>query len=627
MAIAIFIFFVVMVLWLSFYFARKTKSASGYFAAGGTIHWSVNGIAFAGDYLSAASFLGICGMIATVGYDGFLYSIGYLAGWIVALFIVAEPLKRLGKYTFTDALDSKFQSKGIQLTAAISTLIVSLFYLIPQMVGAGVLVTPLLGLPHYIGVIMVGAIVITIVATAGMTSTTYVQFIKGSMLIIFSFIVVISVLLRGISTEPDQGGKVEFYKYAKITGEIKDGNMVLNDSSYQIAGESADKNFVKLNKNSKEVWFKKDVNKDNINIELTETQSVVIKSDGTKIINGEPASLTNQLRQIGNIEIIDGSKEPTGAIGPFAFLEKIGSKNSKLRRWKAFKFNDGEDKVTIYSPIFTDGSRIMRPGLKFKVEGTPLERLDFVSLMLALFLGTAALPHILIRYYTVPSPACARKSTIVAIAGIGFFYIMTLYMGLGAMTNNVINPADDNMSAPLLARSFGTFLFAVITAIAFATVLGTVSGLIVAASGAVAHDLMDRFAGMNLTERNKVIAGKTAAFGVGIIAIILGILFQGMNVSFLVGWAFAVAASANLPAIIMLLFWKKTTKQGISASIIVGIIAALGLILLSPDMYDKYGLPKQNAPVPISNPGIFSIPLSFITLVIVSLLTQKNKKA
>ena len=192
-AIILFIVFVVLVLGLSFYFGKKTKSASGYFAAGGNIHWAVNGIAFAGDYLSAASFLGICGMIAFQGYDGFLYSIGYLAGWIVALFLVAEPLKRLGKYTFADALDAKFNSRSIQLTASISTIVVSIFYLIPQMVGAGVLVEPLLGFPHWVGVVLVGLIVIVIVATAGMTSTTYVQFIKGGLLIVFSTVLSIYI--------------------------------------------------------------------------------------------------------------------------------------------------------------------------------------------------------------------------------------------------------------------------------------------------------------------------------------------------------------------------------------------------------------------------------------------------
>ena len=213
-AIAIFVIFVIAVLIISYYFARRTKSSEGYFAAGGTIHWSVNGIAFAGDYLSAASFLGICGLIAVAGYDGFLYSIGYLAGWIVALFIVAEPMKRLGKFTFADALDAKFNSRGIRLMAAISTLIVSMFYLIPQMVGAGSLVTPLLGLPHWAGVLMVGTIVIVIVATAGMASTTYVQFLKGGLLIIFTLVMVIAIMSRGFSTSPDQGGETPYHDFS-----------------------------------------------------------------------------------------------------------------------------------------------------------------------------------------------------------------------------------------------------------------------------------------------------------------------------------------------------------------------------------------------------------------------------
>src|SRR6266566_8511427 len=175
MAICIFLFFAATVLGISFYLGRRAMSARGYFAAHGQIHWFVNGIAFAGDYLSAASFLGICGMIAFYGYDGFLYSIGYLAGWIVALFVIAEPIKRLGKYTFADALNAKFNSRGIQVAAAISTLVVSIFYLIPQMVGAGALCTPLLGLPHWAGVVIVGVVVLTIVITAGMVSTTWVQ--------------------------------------------------------------------------------------------------------------------------------------------------------------------------------------------------------------------------------------------------------------------------------------------------------------------------------------------------------------------------------------------------------------------------------------------------------------------
>jgi cation/acetate symporter len=304
MAIAIFLAFVGFVLGMSFYMARKTQSASGYFAAGGQIHWSVNGIAFAGDYLSAASFLGICGMIATSGYDGFLYSIGYLAGWIVALFVVAEPMKRLGKYTFTDALDAKFNSRGIKLTAAISTLVVSIFYLIPQMVGAGVLVEPLLGLPHYVGVIMVGAIVITIVATAGMTSTTYVQFLKGGLLIIFSFILVIVLLFRGLETKPDQGGKVPFYEYQTLTATIQGGKVIPNDKKYTyVSGENSKKvTFIKLVSDNKSTWWK--LGGKGGKTALFETQSKVVKADGTVIINGAEESETNQLRQVGNLVAI-----------------------------------------------------------------------------------------------------------------------------------------------------------------------------------------------------------------------------------------------------------------------------------------------------------------------------------
>jgi len=620
MAITIFVVFVVAVLWLSFYFAKQTKSASGYFAAGGQVHWAVNGVAFAGDYLSAASFLGICGMIATVGYDGFLYSIGYLAGWIVALFVVAEPMKRLGKYTFTDALDAKFNHKGIKLAAAISTLIVSIFYLIPQMVGAGVLVEPLLGLPHYVGVIMVGAIVITIVASAGMTSTTYVQFLKGGLLIIFSIILVTAVLIRGLSTEPDQGGDVPFYKYEQTTLSALGSTTILETQN--IKGHK----FVKLTGQAENWWLVKEAGTDPL---LQEIQLDIHTSSGEHFINGKPASQDNTLRQVGNLTQIAGKtgEEATRKnLTVSGFLALIGDKDTKIQRWKMAKFTaENGSKIKAHYPVITPGNEIMRPGLKFKVNGTPLEKFNFVSLMLALFCGTAALPHILIRYYTVPTPAAARKSTIVAISAIGFFYILTLFMGLGAMVNAVVNPVTNNMSAPLLAKTFGTFLFAVISAIAFATVLGTVSGLIIAASGAVAHDLMDRFADMKMTEQTKVRAGKVAAFVVGIFAIILGILFRGMNVSFLVGWAFAVAASANLPSIIMMLFWKKTSAEGITASIIVGIVSSLGLILLSPSMYTRYGLDPDTALVPFSNPGLVSIPLSFLTLVVVSLMTQKKE--
>ena len=206
LAIAIFASFVVGVIGLSFFLGRKGQSAQAYYAAHGEVHWFVNGIAFAGDYLSAASFLGICGMIAFHGYDGFLYSIGFLAGWIVALFVIAEPIKALGRFTFADALDARFNSRGIKLSVAISTLVVSVFYLIPQMVGAGDLIVPLLGLPHWAGVVLVGVAVTLIVVTAGMVSTTWVQFIKGSLLVFFCGVLAALILDRGLAVNAGRPG-------------------------------------------------------------------------------------------------------------------------------------------------------------------------------------------------------------------------------------------------------------------------------------------------------------------------------------------------------------------------------------------------------------------------------------
>lgn len=625
LAIIIFLFIVGLVLGLSFYFARKTKSAASYYAAGGKIHWGVNGIAFAGDYLSAASFLGICGMIAFSGYDGFLYSIGYLAGWVVALFLVAEPLKKLGKYTFTDALDSRFNSKAIKLAASISTLIVSIFYLIPQMVGAGDLVVPLLGLPHWMGVVIVGSIVIFIVATAGMTSTTYVQFIKGGLLVIFSTILTIYILDNGLSLTPNK----DYHQFNKVNAMVTNDTVVsISDSTYKMGNTVVvgDKVFVKLEKDGYGLWYK--LTNEDGNAILTESLSTTDKANGEKLYNGAPQS-EKRFFQVGHLSkiMVDGAEvDSTGPVGPFEFIKII--ENSEVIRFSKSTFHDGEDKVTVWSQNVTQGKDVMKPGLLYKLSkksgATFWNKMNFLSLMLALFLGTSALPHILIRYYTVSSARAARKSTIVAIAAIGFFYILTLYMGLGAMVGGVLDMESSNMSGPLLAKSIGIGLFSIISAIAFATVLGTVSGLIVASSGAIAHDFIDKYLQVEMTDKGKVKAGKIAAMGVGLFAILLGILFKGMNVSFLVGLAFAVAASANLPAILFLLFWKKTTAKGIAWSIIVGIVSSIGIILFSPTMYERYGLVASSAPIPLDNPGIISIPLATLTLIIISLLTQKD---
>ena len=523
LAVAIFFAVVGLTLGLSFYLGRKAKDSAGYFAAHGQIPWFVNGVAFAGDYLSAASFLGICGMIAFHGYDGFLYSIGFLAGWIVALFVVAEPMKRLGKFTFADALDAKFvargeDTRGIKLAAGLSTLLVSVFYLIPQMVGAGVLVQPLLGLDHWAGVVIVGVTVVLIVVFAGMVSTTWVQFIKGALLVVFSALTVVLVLREGLAPR-----------------------------------------------------------------ETTDESGIVSLAD-------ESAAGTS--------------------LGPIEYLREYGRAEVAL---------PGGETVA--------GTSLLSPGRHPKFAGIRgdefSEKIDFLSLMLALFCGTASLPHILIRYYTVKDAMAARKSTVVGIATIGFFYILTLYMGLGALARGALDPGDSNLSAPLLAKSLSEPLFAAISAIAFTTVLGTVSGLILASAGAIAHDLLREVFGRAGDDASQVKTAKIASVAVGLVAIVLGIAFQGLNVGYLVGWAFAIAASANLPSLIMLLFWPKTTRQGIVAAVLVGLVTSLGWILLSGDTFKAvYGLDPADSPMPFSQPGLVTIPLGFATLIIVSLLTQ-----
>jgi len=582
LALAIFAALVAATLALSAWLGRKATSAGGYFAAHGQVGWFVNGVAFAGDYLSAASFLGICGMIAFFGYDGFLYSIGYLAGWIVALFVVAEPVKRLGKYTFADALDARFGSRGIRIAAALSTLVVSVFYLIPQMVGAGALVKPLLGVPHWAGVLLVGGTVTFIVTTAGMVSTTWVQFIKGGLLVAFCTVLVGLILARGLEVPVDADGR-------GVPGTV-------------------------------------------VTLET--------RGDGSRLVDGEPWAPDRQLDTglrarfgtgFGSVASLpDGSSGPTGPLGPVAYLAAIGG--SDITTWKRSESlgPDGTRTAT-FTAVATPGRDLLVPGASPTFRGVREEgiarKLDFLSLMLALFLGTASLPHILIRYYTVRDAAAARKSTVVGIAVIGLFYVLTLYLGLGAMTSGALDPTDSNMAAPLLARSFSPALFAAISAIAFTTVLGTVSGLLMAGAGAVAHDLLATAFGVARDDRSQVRWGRRAAVGLGVGAMVLGILFERMNVTFLVGWAFNIAASANLPALVGVLFWKRCTRAGVVAASLVGLFASLGWVLSSAETIEKvYGFPAAEAAarawVPFTQPGLVTIPLGFLTLAVVSLCTR-----
>ncbi len=636
-AVTLFFLFVGFTLGLSFWLGRKAKSSAGYFAAHGQIPWFVNGVAFAGDYLSAASFLGICGMIAFYGYDGFLYSIGYLAGWIVALFVVAEPMKRLGKFTFADALDAKFNSRGIRIAAGISTLAVSIFYLIPQMVGAGVLVQPLLGFEHWQGVVLVGAVVIMIVVTAGMVSTTWVQFLKGSLLVVFSAILTWMILDRGFEVRPGGEDGHEFATYTVAESALESVGTPLEELGGRqiVAPEGAwvDRpEFVRLQEADSDritVWHRQPADEADT-VQLVEAQTVTTGRGPRPLINGQEMGTKKgepELHPVGFISRLPDGQQSTGPVGLGTFFSTL--QDSEVVLWRSAVIPvSATETTTVYYQKKTPGSHVLRPGEHPRFQGirgeSALGRLNFISLMLALFCGTASLPHILIRYYTVKDEQSARKSTIVGIASIGFFYVLTLYLGLGAMTSGAMDVTNSNMAAPLLAKSMNTWLFAAISAIAFTTVLGTVSGLILASAGAVTHDLVSNFTREPLTDAQQVRLARMASVVVGAIAIVLGIVFRGLNVSYLVGWAFSVAASANLPSLIMILFWRGVTRQGVVAAIIVGMVSSLGWILLSADTFQKvYGLDSKGF-TPFTQPGIVTIPLGFLTLVIVSLLTGKS---
>ena len=572
-------------------------------------------------------------MIAFFGFDGFLYAIGYMAGWIVALFVVAEPMKRMGRYTFADALDSRYNSRGIKMAAALSTLVISLFYLIPQMVGAGVLIQPLLGLPHYMGVIIVGIVVTTIVVTAGMVSTTWVQFIKGSMLVIFCSGLVVAILMRGLSTDPSRPG-APFHPF-----QILPASEVVNVPGVETVppdGGWVGKPYVRTRSAGSDivkVWrVMKPTDGGQELFAESQTSRVV---NGVRFVNGLPQGTgagQTDFFPVGHASKLPNGQKSTGPLGLFEIFGVV--QNSEFILWGTEQVPEAEGSpTTVFYQKPTAGSDILTPGLSptfqgLRADGFTWAKVDFLSLMLALFCGTAALPHIMIRYYTVKDQVAVRKSTVVGIASIGSFYIILLYLGIGGMTSGALDPTDSNMTTPVLARSFGELPFALISAIAFTTVLGTVSGLIIAASGAVAHDLMTNVLRMPLTDHEKVRAGKVTAVVVGVIAMVLGILFRNLNVTFLVGWAFNIAASANLPALIMLLFWKGTTKQGITASITVGLLSSLAWILLSGDTYSKvYGWPAVDSPVPFSQPALVTIPLAFVVLVVVSLVTRPGTVA
>ncbi|MEU2493337.1 cation acetate symporter [Streptomyces sp. NPDC007883] len=500
--ITLFAAFVVATLFITVWAGRQTKDAADFYAGGRQFTGFQNGLAISGDYMSAASFLGIAGAIALFGYDGFLYSIGFLVAWLVALLLVAEPLRNSGRFTMGDVLAYRMRQRPVRTAAGTSTIVVSIFYLLAQMAGAGVLVSLLLGITSDAGKIaivgLVGVLMILYVTIGGMKGTTWVQMVKAVLLIAGTLLITFLVL------------------------------------------------------------------------------------------------------------------------------------------WK-FDFNVS-DLLGTAAERSGQGAAFLEPGLKYGATGT--SKLDFISLGIALVLGTAGLPHILIRFYTVPTARAARKSVIWAIGIIGAFYLMTIALGFGAAA--LVGPEEitasnkaGNTAAPLLALHIGgadsaggAILLAVISAVAFATILAVVAGLTLASSSSFAHDIYANVIRKGqATEKEEVRAARWATVLIGIVSIALGAMARDLNVAGLVALAFAVAASANLPTILYSLFWKRFTTSGALWSIYGGLVSSVVLVLFSPVVSGKPSSMFPSADFawfPLENPGLVSIPLGFLLGWVGSLLSKEE---
>lgn len=481
--ISIFVSFVLVTLVVVIRASKSTATAADYYAGGRSFSGTQNGLAIAGDYLSAASFLGIVGAIALQGYDGFLYSIGFFVAWLVALLLIAEPLRNTGKFTMADVLSFRLRQRPVRVAASISTLAVTFFYLLAQMAGAGALVSLLLGIGSKAGqslvIVIVGVIMIVYVLVGGMKGTTWVQIIKACLLVTGVAVMTVWILaMFGFNFSSILGAAVE--------------------------------------------------------------------------TNNNPAML--------------------------------------------------------------------EPGLKYGV--SEISKLDFISLGLALVLGAAGLPHVLMRFYTVPTAKEARKSVVWAISLIGLFYLFTLVLGFGAAaligSDRIKSaPGGVNSAAPLLAYELGgSVLMGLIAAVAFATILAVVAGLAITASASFAHDIYTSVIKKgNSDPRQELRVAKTTVVIIGVISILGGIGAQGQNVAFLVALAFAVAASANLPTILYSLYWKRFTTRGAVLSMYGGLILSVVLIVFSPVMSgsETSMIPGADFAIyPLSNPGIISIPASFL---------------
>jgi cation/acetate symporter len=477
--------FVSVTLGITYWAAKKTKTTSEFYAADRNISGFQNGLALAGDYMSAASFLGIAGMVALKGYDGLIYSIGFLVGWPLVMFLVAEPLRNLGKFTFADVVAYRLKQKPVRIASSVGSLMTIVFYLIAQMVGAGSLVNILFGFPYEVAVLIVGLVMIAYVLFGGMLATTWVQIIKAILL-------------------------------------------------------------------------------------LSGTTFLVIMT----------------LAQFG--------------MNPITLFNAAATKYSDV--------------------VLSPGGFVTNPW-------------DAISLGIALILGTAGLPHILMRFFTVPDAKQARKSVFLATGFIGYFYILTFFIGFGAMVlvgQDVVSSFDKggNMAALLLSESVGGhFFLGFIAAVAFATILAVVAGLTLSGASTLSHDLYASVIKKGKTdEAGEVKVARISTLIIGGFAIILGLVFKGQNVAFMVGLAFAIASSANFPSLFLSIIWKNFTTKGAVASIITGSTLAVILIILSPTVWIDV-LNNKDAIFGLKNPAIISMTASFTVAILVSKLTKEKEAA
>lgn len=536
-AITMFALFVVGTLFITKWAAAKTKSAADFYTAGGGITGFQNGLAIAGDYMSAASFLGISAAVMASGFDGLIYSIGFLVGWPVITFLMAERLRNLGKFTFADVAAFRFEQKPIRIFAASGTLVVVAFYLIAQMVGAGQLIKLLFGLEYYIAVIIVGALMMVYVLFGGMTATTWVQIIKACLLLGGASFMALSVLWHfGFSPEA---------MFAKAV-EIK----------AQLGG--------------------------------TAKETAIAAANAATAAAADPDAVAKAAKDLATANAMpDAAKAGQSIMGPGNFVK---------------------------DPI------------------------SAISFGMALMFGTAGLPHILMRFFTVPSAKEARKSVMWATGWIGYFYLLTFIIGFGAITFVLTNPSfldakggligGNNMAAVHLANAVGGNVFlGFISAVAFATILAVVAGLTLSGASAVSHDIYGTVIKKGkANSADELRVSKITTICLGIIAVVLGIAFEKQNIAFMVSLAFAIAASANFPVLFMSVLWKDCTTKGAVIGGFLGLISSVVLTVVSPSVWEAtLGNPKGSALFPYTSPALFSMTIGFVGIWLFSILDNSAR--